>query len=139
MNYPHIPSQLIDNSADLYFASMPTRKPWIQLELWRVGLISVIEITSCKECSGYQLPSLEIRAGNNRDLSIETNTIFTNHVCAHYGGSEIAGVKIVVTCKPIAIIGKYVTIQRIDSGITQLKVAEVDIYGKSTIAGTHIA
>ena len=66
--------------------------------------------------------------GDIANTKNDRNLMDTNEICDSYAGPGMEEEKIVLSCKPSAIEGRFVTIQKLDKSV--LTVGEIEVFGK---------
>ena len=107
---------------------------WIQIELWRFGYVNHVEITPPEAPNFEAVENIEIRVGihnvpaKNTTRDEQTQAIEENHICGNYSAITSDATFHVRCSEPI--FSRYIIIQYKDVKLEQMKVAEVDIYGR---------
>ena len=128
----------IDGDPKTFFVSSPEITPdeWIQLQLENLALVSKVIITESSSSlidkeskkDEYRLRNVYVFVGNIEITNDDRNLMDRNEICESYPGPGMIEEKIVLTCKPSAIEGRFVTIQKLDKSV--LTVGEIEVIGK---------
>ena len=134
----YLAANAIDGNPKTFYASNPVLKPdeWIQLQLENLALVSKVIITESSSSlidreskkDSYRLRNVCVFVGNIETTNDDRNLMDRNKICESYSGLGMIGEEIILSCKPSAIEGKFVTIQKLDHSV--LNVAEIEVIGK---------
>ena len=142
------PMNLIDNRKDTFFATAdpnPNNKKllWVQLELTNVAMVSEVHVVNrmddCDGC-GERFSNVDVRVGNNVVDSSTSNAnqqsaLKMNALCANFPGKGKTAETVQIHCDS-PIKGRYVTLQIMDTAVTDMNIAEIDIYSPAGSNGT---
>ena len=109
---------------------------WIQIKLENVALVSKVVITESATSlidkvtrdDEYRLKNVYVFVGNIVNTKDDRNLMDTNEICDSYAGPGMKEEEVVLSCKPFAIEGRFVTIQKLDKSV--LTVGEIEVFGK---------
>ena len=76
----------------------------------------------------YWLKNVYVFVGNIENTKGDRNLMDKNEICDSYASPGMKKEKIIIRCKPSAIEGRFVTIQRLDQSV--LNVGEIEVIGK---------
>ena len=131
-----------DIATSYHSGSTPTNKPWIQLQFWREAIVRLVEIINNKDCCGDTIFNLEIKVGNheisknNTGMAIfdEEEELIINDLCGQYLSRSEFGSNVLVWCDQPRM-GKILTIQTLENNKARLQIAEIDVYGTTSVVG----
>ena len=109
---------------------------WVQLKLENVALVSKVVITESatslidkiSKNDEYRLKNVYVFVGNIANTKDDRTLMDTNEICDSYAGPGMKEEEIVLSCKPSAIEGRFVTIQKLDKSV--LTIGEIEVFGK---------
>ena len=115
---------------------MTTPDEWIQLQLENIALVSKVIITESSSSlidrknkkDEYRLRNVFVFVGNIEITQDDRDLMDRNKICESYSGPGMIGEEIVLNCKPHAIEGQFVTIQKVDHSV--LNAGEIEVIGK---------
>ena len=129
---------VVDGDTESFFLSrtaMVTGE-WIQLQLENVALVTKVVITEssfgrvdkASKKDEHRLRNIYIRVGDIETSKDDHSSIEKNELCGTFPGPGVKEEKIIVTCKPSASKGKFITVHKMDQSI--LNIAEIEVIGK---------
>ena len=142
----NLATNAIDGNPRSFFVSDTaiSSNEWIQIKLENVALVSKVVITESATSlidkvtrdDEYRLKNVYVFVGNIANTKDDRNLMDTNEICDSYAGPGMKEEKIVLSCKPSAIEGRFVTIQKLDKSV--LTVGEIEVFGKElSFDGTY--
>ena len=134
----NLATNAIDGNPKSFFSSDPViaSNEWIQLKLENVALVSKVVITesasilidNTSKNDVYRLRNIYVFVGNVENTQDDRNLMDTNEICDSFAGPGMKKEEIIISCKPSAIEGRFVTIQKLDQSV--LNVGEIEVIGK---------
>ena len=139
----NLATNAIDGNPKSFFSSDPViaSNEWIQLKLENVALVSKVVITESASSlidktsknDGYRLINIYVFVGNIENTKDDRNLMDTNEICDFFAGPLMKDEGIIISCKPSALEGRFVTIQKLDQ--SALIVGEIVVIGKEISFG----
>ena len=134
----NLATNAIDGNPKSFFSLDPViaSNEWIQLKLENVALVSKVVITesasilidNTSKNDVYRLRNIYVFVGNVENTQDDRNLVDTNEICDNFTGPGMKKEEIIISCKPSAIEGRFVTIQKLDQSV--LNVGEIEVIGK---------
>ena len=134
----NLATNAIDGNPKTFFVSdlVIATNEWIQLKLENVALVSKVVITESASSLNdktskndvYRLININVFVGNIENTQDDRNLMDTNEICNSFAGPGMKEEEIIISCKPSALEGRFVTIQKLDQ--SALIVGEILVFGK---------